>query len=158
MDKISIQQHDFDISTEIALAKNNDRSIGATVSFVGFVRDLEGEPITKMTLEHYPKMTEKALLSIINQAHKRWELGNVTVIHRIGDLQSNEQIVLVVTNSKHRKSAFESCAFIMDYLKTQAPFWKKEHTKDQSTWVDAKNSDNKQKDRWDNSISKNADN
>ncbi len=148
MDKIRIQKNDFDIGIEVALAKNNDSNIGATVSFVGFVRDLENTLIKKMTLEHYPKMTEKALSSIVNQAHERWELGNITVIHRIGDLCSNEQIVLVITNSKHRKSAFESCEFIMDYLKTQAPFWKKEYTKNKSMWVSVKDSDNKQKDRW----------
>ncbi|RUA06234.1 MAG: molybdopterin synthase catalytic subunit [Gammaproteobacteria bacterium] len=148
MDKIKIQQHDFDLSVEVALAKNNDSNIGASVSFIGFVRDLENTPITKMTLEHYPKMTEKALISIANQAHKRWKIGNITIIHRVGDLQSNDQIVLVVTSSKHRKSAFESCEFIMDYLKTQAPFWKKEHTNDSSYWVTSKSTDKDKSNRW----------
>jgi molybdopterin synthase catalytic subunit len=135
MDKIKIQQHDFDLSTEVSLTNNTDNSIGAVVSFVGLVRDLDNQSLKKMTLEHYPIMTEKALVSIANQAHDRWKLGNITIIHRIGDLHVNEQIVLVITNSKHRKSAFESCEFIMDYLKTQAPFWKKEHTTRSSHWV-----------------------
>ncbi|BAS68038.1 molybdenum cofactor biosynthesis protein MoaE [Bathymodiolus septemdierum thioautotrophic gill symbiont] len=148
MDKIKIQQHDFDLSVEVALAKNNDSNIGASVSFIGFVRDLENTPITKMTLEHYPKMTEKALISIANQAHKRWKIGNITIIHRVGDLQSNDQIVLVVTSSKHRKSAFESCEFIMDYLKTQAPFWKKEYGKNSSKWVESKATDQNKSNRW----------
>ncbi|MBW5291027.1 MAG: Molybdenum cofactor biosynthesis protein MoaE [Candidatus Ruthia sp. Asou_11_S2] len=148
MDKIIIQQQDFDLSTEIALVKNNDSDIGAVVSFVGFVRDLDDAPIQKMTLEHYPGMTEKALKSIVDQAKKRWSIGNIALIHRVGDLNINDQIVLVITNSKHRQSAFASCEFIMDYLKTQAPFWKKEHTQNKSKWVEAKNSDKSQKNRW----------
>ncbi|BBB22825.1 molybdenum cofactor biosynthesis protein E [Abyssogena phaseoliformis symbiont OG214] len=148
MDKIIIQQQDFDLSTEIALVKKNDSDIGAVVSFVGFVRDLDDATIQKMTLEHYPGMTEKALKSIVNQAKKRWSIGNIALIHRVGDLNINDQIVLVITSSKHRQSAFESCEFIMDYLKTQAPFWKKEHTQNKSKWVEAKNSDKSQKNRW----------
>jgi molybdopterin synthase catalytic subunit len=123
MDKIIIQPQDFDLTTEVNLTKSNDSNIGAVVSFIGTVRDLEDASIRKLTLEHYPQMTEKALISIANQAHERWQLGNITIIHRIGDLSVNDQIVLVITTSKHRKSAFESCEFIMDYLKTQAPFW-----------------------------------
>ena len=149
MDKIIIQPQDFDLTTEIDLAKSNDSNIGAVVSFVGTVRDLDKESITKMTLEHYPQMTEKALTSIANQAHDRWQLGNVTIIHRIGDLMVNDQIVLVITTSKHRKSAFESCEFIMDYLKTQAPFWKKEHTQSSSKWVESKTTDEDQTTSWD---------
>ncbi|BBB24154.1 molybdopterin synthase catalytic subunit [Isorropodon fossajaponicum endosymbiont JTNG4] len=148
MDKIIIQQQDFDLSTEIAVVKNNNSDIGAVVSFVGFVRDLDDAPIQKMTLEHYPGMTEKALKSIVDQAKKRWSIGNIALIHRVGDLDINDQIVLVITSSKHRQSAFESCEFIMDYLKTQAPFWKKEHTQNKSEWVEAKNSDKSQKNRW----------
>jgi molybdopterin synthase catalytic subunit len=112
------------------------------------VRDLIDEPITKMTLEHYPKMTEKALEKISEQAQSRWNIGNITIIHRVGDLAVNEQIVLVMTSSKHRKDAFASCEFIMDYLKTQAPFWKKEHTKNDSKWVEANQNDLKQSNRW----------
>ncbi|CAB5496420.1 molybdenum cofactor biosynthesis protein MoaE [Bathymodiolus thermophilus thioautotrophic gill symbiont] len=141
MDKISVQQEDFDLSIEVNLAREEDSGIGAVVSFVGTVRDLDGKPLSKMTLEHYPKMTEKALSAIVNQAHKRWILGNITVIHRVGDLPVNAQIVLVIATSKHRKSAFEACEFVMDYLKTQAPFWKKEHTKSGSHWVQAKTTD-----------------
>ncbi len=148
MDKIIIQQQDFDLTTEISLAKGNDSNIGAVVSFVGSVRDLDDESITKMTLEHYPKMTQKALVSIATQAHERWNIGNITIIHRVGDLLVNDQIVLVITTSKHRKSAFESCEFIMDYLKTQAPFWKKEHTQSASQWVKSKTTDKDQTDSW----------
>ena len=149
MDKIIIQPQDFDLTTEFNLTKGSDSNIGAVVSFVGTVRDLDNESITKMTLEHYPQMTEKALVSIANQAHQRWQLGNITIIHRIGDLSVNDQIVLVITTSKHRKSAFESCEFIMDYLKTQAPFWKKEHTQSSSKWVESKTTDEDQSDSWD---------
>ncbi|SFV85433.1 Molybdenum cofactor biosynthesis protein MoaE [hydrothermal vent metagenome] len=148
MDKIRIQQQDFDLTTEVALAKNADSNIGAAVSFVGFVRDLADVPIKKMTLEHYPQMTEKALLSIANQAHQRWELGNITIIHRVGDLPVNAQIVLVITNSKHRQSAFASCEFVMDYLKTQAPFWKKEYSENSSHWVASKATDADKTDNW----------
>jgi len=149
MDKIIIQQQDFDLTTEVNLTKGDDSNIGAVVSFVGTVRDLDNESITKMTLEHYPQMTEKALVSIANQAHERWHLGYITIIHRIGDLMVNDQIVLVITTSKHRKSAFESCEFIMDYLKIQAPFWKKEHTEDSSKWVESKTTDEDRSDSWD---------
>ncbi len=135
MNKIVIQPNNFDLSTEVMLARNNDTNIGAVVSFIGTVRDLSDEPISKMTLEHYPGMSEKALNDIANQAQQRWSLGNVTIIHRVGDLSANEQIVLVITTSKHRKSAFESCEFIMDYLKTKAPFWKKEYGKKTARWV-----------------------
>lgn len=135
MYKIQIQQHDFDLSTELGLVAKNANNIGATVSFVGFVRDLQDMPITQMTLEHYPKMTQKALISIADKAQKRWDLGNITIIHRIGDLKPNEQIVLVIASSAHRKSAFEACEFMIDYLKTDAPFWKKEHTQNSSQWV-----------------------
>lgn len=148
MDKIVIQEQDFDLTTEVGLARNNI-NIGAVVSFVGTVRDLDEESITKMTLEYYPKMTEKSLISIANQAHDRWKLGNITIIHRVGELKVNDQIVLVITTSKHRKSAFESCEFIMDYLKTQAPFWKKEHTQNSSQWVQSKITDKDQINSWD---------
>ncbi|SMN16213.1 Molybdenum cofactor biosynthesis protein MoaE [uncultured Candidatus Thioglobus sp.] len=148
MNRIIIQEQDFDLSTEVALARGTDSNIGAIVSFVGTVRDLENESIKKMTLEHYPNMTEKALESIVEKSQKRWPIRNTTVIHRIGDLAINDQIVLVITTSKHRKAAFESCEFIMDYLKTQAPFWKKEHTTSESKWVEVKDSDSHQIDKW----------
>ncbi len=148
MNKIIIQEEDFDLTSEVAKARANSTDIGAVVSFVGTVRDLDGESIQKMTLEHYPGMTEKALESIVSQASKRWEIGNTTIIHRVGDLDINDQIVLVITTSKHRQAAFESCEFIMDYLKTQAPFWKKEHTTNESKWVEAKDNDNDAASRW----------
>ena len=148
MNKIRVQQDDFDLSDEVAKVKNNNSDIGAVVSFVGTVRDLDDSPIEKMTLEHYPGMTEKALEEIAQQAQNRWPLGDVSIIHRVGDLAINEQIVLVVTTSKHRKAAFEACEFVMDYLKTQAPFWKKEHTTTGNHWVEAKDSDTDQAKRW----------
>ncbi len=148
MNKIRVQQDDFDLSDEVAKVKNNNSDIGAVVSFVGTVRDLDDSPIEKMTLEHYPGMTEKALEEIAQQAQNRWPLGDISIIHRVGDLAINEQIVLVITASKHRKAAFEACEFIMDYLKTQAPFWKKEHTTTGNHWVEAKDSDTDQAKRW----------
>ncbi len=148
MNKIVVQEQDFDLSTEVALARTNDTDIGAVVSFVGTVRDSDNESIVKMTLEHYPGMTEKALEKIANQAADRWPLGNTTIIHRVGELDINDQIVLVITTSKHRKAAFEACEFIMDFLKTQAPFWKKEHTNNKDTWVEAKDSDTQETGRW----------
>lgn len=148
MDKISIQQQDFDLSTEVALSKKNDVDVGAVVSFVGIVRDLDDKSLRKMSIEHYPKMTEKALISIANQAHQQWQLGDITIIHRVGDLPVSAQIVLIITTSKHRKSAFESCEFIIDYLKTQAPFWKQQHTKDSSQWVASKTTDKDRANSW----------
>jgi len=148
MNKIIVQTKDFDVSTEISQARENDPGIGAIVSFVGTVRDIDNETIDKMTLDYYPGMTEKALEAIVTEANQRWTLGNTTIIHRVGDLLINEQIVLVITTSKHRKSAFESCEFIMDYLKTKAPFWKKEYTPTQSNWVSAHSKDTDDADRW----------
>jgi molybdopterin synthase catalytic subunit len=148
MNKILIQKADFDLSTEVALARGTDSNIGAVVAFVGTVRDLENEAVKQLTLEHYPKMTEKTLNLIIKQAQDRWPISNTTIIHRVGDLAINDQIVLVITTSKHRKAAFESCEFIMDYLKTQAPFWKKEYTATSSKWVEAQNSDTQQTNKW----------
>ncbi len=150
MDKILVQEEDFDLSTEVALVQANNNNIGAVVSFVGLVRNLDDVPIQKMTLEHYPKMTEKSIRSIVEQAKRRWEIGNTTVIHRIGDLAVNAQIVVVVTSSKHRRDAFDACEFIMDYLKTQAPFWKKEVSKKGSSWVKAKDSDRDKVKRYQN--------
>jgi len=148
MNKIIVQEADFDLTTETNLARANDNDIGAVVSFVGTVRDLDNESINKMTLEHYPGMTEKSLEDIAIQAQDKWPIGNVTIIHRVGELDINSQIVLVITTSKHRKAAFEACEFIMDFLKTRAPFWKKEHTTTQEKWVEAKDSDKTQAKRW----------
>jgi len=148
MDKIVVQKEDFDLTTEVSHTRNNNPQIGAIVSFIGTVRDLHPGSISSMTLEHYPEMTEKSLKSIVTEARERWDLQNVTIIHRIGELKVNDQIVLVVTTSKHRQAAFESCYFIMDYLKTDAPFWKKESTKQKEEWVESRKSDDEQKKRW----------
>jgi len=148
MDKIVVQTEDFDLTTEVSHTRNNNPQVGAIVSFIGTVRDLHSGPISSMTLEHYPEMTEKSLKSIVIEARERWDLQNVTIIHRIGELKVNDQIVLVVTTSKHRQAAFESCYFIMDYLKTDAPFWKKESTEQKEEWVESRKSDNEQKKLW----------
>jgi len=148
MDKIVIQTEDFDLTTEVSHTRNNNPQIGAIVSFIGTVRDLHPGSISSMTLEHYPEMTEKSLKSIVTEARERWDLQNVTIIHRIGKLKVNDQIVLVVTTSEHRQAAFESCYFIMDYLTTDAPFWKKESTEQKEEWVESRESDDEQKKRW----------
>jgi len=148
MDKIVVQTEDFDLTTEVNQTRNNNPQVGAIVSFIGTVRDLHSSSISSMTLEHYPEMTEKSLKSIVTEARERWNLQNVTIIHRIGKLKVNDQIVLVVTTSKHRQAAFESCYFIMDYLKTDAPFWKKESTEQNEEWVESRKSDDEQKKRW----------
>jgi len=148
MDKIVVQTENFDLTTEVSYTRNNNPQVGAIVSCIGTVRDLHSSPISTMTLEHYPEMTEKSLKSIVTEARERWDLQNVTIIHRIGELKVNDQIVLVVTTSKHRQAAFESCYFIMDYLKTNAPFWKKESTKQKEEWVESRKNDDEQKKRW----------
>ena len=148
MDKIIIQHEDFDLTTEVALARASNSSIGAIVSFVGTVRDLDSKNLNTMTLEHYPGMTEKSLQSIAENAKIKWKLQSVTIIHRIGKLDINDQIVLVITASKHRQEAFESCNFIMDFLKTDAPFWKKETTTTAEKWVESRTQDIEKKKQW----------
>ena len=148
MDKIIVQTNGFDLTTEVNLAKANNSSVGAIVSFIGTVRDLRSKSLSSMTLEHYPGMTEKSLELIATKAREKWELQKITIIHRIGTLNVNAQIVLVITTSKHRQEAFDSCNFIIDYLKTDAPFWKKELTENNEGWVEARVSDKKQKKRW----------
>lgn len=149
---IRIQAEDFDVSTELKHLSANDKTVGALVSFVGLVRDInEGQSIQAMTLEHYPGMTEKALHEIVQAAQQRWPLQGVTIIHRIGDLLPSDQIVLVITASRHRHAAFESADFLMDFLKSKAPFWKKENTPEGSRWVDARESDEIALARWNNS-------
>lgn len=148
MDKIIVQSDDFDLTTEVALAKAGNSSIGAIVSFVGTVRDLQSKNLNTLTLEHYPGMTEKSLELIADIAKEKWELQSVTIIHRIGTLNLNDQIVLVITTSQNRQEAFDSCNFIMDFLKTDAPFWKKESTANNEEWVEARVKDEKQKNRW----------
>ena len=148
MDKVIVQAKDFDLTTEVNLARSKNPRIGAIVSFVGTVRDLQSETLKSLTLEHYPEMTEKSLESIVIKARSRWELENITIIHRIGKLLISDQIVLVIVTSKHRQEAFDSCNFIMDYLKTDAPFWKKESSDKKEKWVDSSLNDKKQKKRW----------
>lgn len=148
MDKVIVQAKDFDLTTEVNLARSKNPQIGAIVSFVGTVRDLQSETLKSLTLEHYPEMTEKSLESIVIKARSRWELENITIIHRVGKLLISDQIVLVIVSSKHRQEAFDSCNFIMDYLKTDAPFWKKESSDKEEKWVDSSSNDKKQKKRW----------
>lgn len=145
---ISVQTEDFSLSQEYEqLAAGSEA--GAIVTFIGKVRDFnQGDSVQGLSLEHYPGMTEKALTEIVEQAKGRWPLLQVKVIHRVGDLKLGDQIVFVGVSSAHRNAAFESCEFIMDYLKTKAPFWKKEQVNDSSRWVDARESDNKATDRW----------
>ncbi len=146
---IRIQENDFDVSTEIAALRKGDPRVGAVASFVGTVRDInDGSQVKGMTLEHYPGMTEKALEEIIAQAKSRWDIYNTLVIHRVGPLLPEDQIVLVVVTSAHRGEAFAACEFIMDYLKTAAPFWKKEDTPNGARWVDARVSDDAALERW----------
>ena len=150
MDKITVQKEDFDLSNEVKLARGNNSDTGAVVSFVGTVRDLEGTSLKSMTLEHYPEMTEKSLHEISTQARRRWDIQSITIIHRIGELKVSDQIVLVITTSKHRGDAFDSCHFIMDYLKTDAPFWKKESLENEDSWVESRKGDIDQKNHWNN--------
>ena len=145
---ISVQHDDFSVADEYAkLAEGNEA--GAVVTFIGKVRDFnQGDVVTGLSLEHYPGMTEKALQEIIVEARSRWSLLQTRVIHRVGDLELGDQIVFVGVTSAHRGAAFEACEFIMDYLKTKAPFWKKEQTPVESRWVDARETDNSAADRW----------
>lgn len=148
MDKIVIQTKDFDLTTEVELIKSAHSNTGAVVSFIGTVRDLASESLISLKIEHYPGMTEKSLTSIAQAAREKWELESITIIHRVGTLSIGDQIVLVITASKHRQEAFDSCNYIMDYLKTDAPFWKKEASDKEEKWVINRSSDEKQKNRW----------
>ncbi len=149
---VRIQREDFDISTEIAALRAARRDVGAVASFVGLVRDVnEGASVAGMTLEHYPGMTERSIQAIIDEAKSRWGIFEALVIHRIGELRPQDQIVLVIVTGSHRGDAFAACEFIMDYLKTQAPFWKKEQTPQGERWVEARDSDDKAAARWDKS-------
>jgi molybdopterin synthase catalytic subunit len=146
---IRVQQPPFDPGAELAGLKTGSAASGATVVFVGTVREVsEGRPIAAMTLEHYPAMTERALAEIEAEARRRWPLEEVLIIHRHGKLEPGEDIVLVITRSAHRQAAFEACAFIMDWLKTQAPFWKLESDATGERWVGARHSDEKAARRW----------
>ena len=139
--KISVQREDFDLSREVK-AISGDTRVGAVASFVGLVREVS------MSLEHYPGMTERAIAAIVEEAQGRWNVIDCTVIHRYGDLTPGEQIVLVAVASAHRGDAFAACEFVMDYLKTRAPFWKKEHRAEGAAWVEARSADDEKAERW----------
>lgn len=149
MIRVSVQEADFDTGAEIGRLEPASGSVGAVVSFTGVVRaQSEGEPLLALQLEHYPGMTERELTRIAGEASERWQLSAVTIIHRVGVLTPSAQIVLVVTASSHRQAAFDACAFVMDYLKTKAPFWKKETRASGAYWVDARSSDDEAAARW----------
>jgi molybdopterin synthase catalytic subunit len=146
---IRVQREDFDVGAELEALSRGKTTIGGITSFVGLVRDIAGgQQITAMTLEHYPAMTERELQAIADEAHRRWPLDAVLIIHRFGRLTPGERIVLVATASAHRAAAFESCHFLIDWLKTKAPFWKLEETPEGARWVDAEASDEAAAKRW----------
>ncbi|ABC31904.1 Molybdopterin converting factor, large subunit [Hahella chejuensis KCTC 2396] len=147
--RIDVTTDDFDLGEETRRLTDGDTAVGAVCSFVGLVRDFSDKPDVKgLYLEHYPAMTEKSLTKIAKEAFQRWDLNGVRVIHRVGELWAGDQIVLVVTASAHRGDAFAACEFIMDYLKVQAPFWKKELTAEGEHWVEAKESDQVRAGEW----------
>jgi molybdopterin synthase catalytic subunit len=147
--KIAVQKEDFDLGAEVKAIARNNAKIGAVASFIGLVRDInDGAKVGAMTLEHYPGMTEKALENILAEARSRWEVLDCTIIHRFGELKPTDQIVLVVVASGHRGDAFAACEFLMDYLKTKAPFWKKEQTPEGGRWVESRDSDDQAAERW----------
>ena len=146
---VRIQTQDFDAGAEIAALRRGNPKIGAVASFIGICRDAnDGDAVKKMTLEHYPGMTEKALEKIVAEAKQRWNVMDILVIHRVGELKPADQIVLVVVTGAHRGETFAACEFIMDYLKTRAPFWKKEETPQGARWVEARISDDEAAQRW----------
>ncbi len=146
---VRVQQADFDFGAEIAAFRAGDPRIGAVASFLGLVRDVNDDAaVREMTLEHYPGMTEKALEDIVAEAKTRWDIYDALVIHRVGPLKPTDQIVLVAVSGAHRGEAFAACEFIMDYLKTRAPFWKKEDTPQGGRWVDARETDDQAAQRW----------
>ena len=139
---VRVQTGDFDVGVEMTAMRHGNPKIGAIASFVGVVRDLnEGADVAEMTLEHYPGMTERALEKIVGEARARWDIYDALVVHRVGTLKPTDQIVLVVVAGAHRGEAFQACEFLMDYLKTRAPFWKKEKTPEGGRWVDARTAD-----------------
>jgi molybdopterin synthase catalytic subunit len=146
---VCIQQADFDLSQEVAALRDGDAGVGAVAAFVGTVRDRnDGSGVSSLELEHYPGMTERAIDAMIDEALRRFDIRAARVVHRVGLLAPTDQIVLVAVTSAHRGEAFKACEFLMDYLKTQAPFWKKETTPDGSRWVDARVSDDEALRRW----------
>ena len=147
--QVTVQQADFDLSAEVARLRAGNPGVGAVVAFVGTVRDMnEGANVAEMALEHYPGMTEQSLERIVDQACARWPLSGALVIHRVGPMRPLEQIVLVACGAAHRGEAFAACEFIIDYLKTDAPFWKKEQTPDGARWVDARVTDEAAMAKW----------
>ena len=149
MNQVRVQAEDFDVAAEVAQLRAGNAKVGGIVSFVGTVRDLnEGAAVAEMELEHYPGMTEQSIDTIIDQAMGRWPLFDARVIHRVGPLKPMEQIVLVLTTAAHRGEAFAACEFIIDYLKTEAPFWKKEQTPEGARWVDARVTDEAALAKW----------
>ena len=146
---VRVQAEDFDAGVEMARLRAADPGVGAVAAFVGIVRDLNDDAsVSSLTLEHYPGMTEKALEAIVSEARERFDIRDALVVHRIGTLAPTDQIVLVVVTSAHRGDAFDACRFLMDYLKTRAPFWKKESTPDGERWVEARASDDNAAARW----------
>lgn len=146
---VSVQEADFDVGVEIAALSSGSKDIGAVASFVGLVRDANGgSGVSAMTLEHYPGMTEQALEAIVAEAQQRWPLNAVRVIHRYGRLLPGDRIVFVAVAGAHRGEAFAACEFVMDYLKTRAPFWKREETPEGARWVDARETDDSAAARW----------
>lgn len=147
--QITVTEADFDIGQAYLALNENDNSVGGVALFSGRVRDFnDGRDVTGLTLEHYPGMTERQLERIVAQARERWSLGRVLVHHRVGALALGDNIVLVGVTSQHRQAAFDACQFIMDYLKTEAPFWKKERTQDAEVWVEARDSDQVARAKW----------
>jgi len=147
--RVRVQTEDFDAAREIAALRAGDARVGAVAAFIGLVRDInEAAAVKTLTLEHYPGMTEKALAAIVDEAKSRWDSYDALVVHRISELKPTDQIVLVAVTSAHRGDAFAACEFIMDYLKTRAPFWKKEHTPAGERWVEARTSDDEKAARW----------
>ena len=147
--RVSIQTEDFDLSAEVARLRADEKGVGAVCTFVGTVRDRnDGQSVSTMELEHYPGMTEKAIEQMIDEAFTRFDIFGARVIHRVGLLQPLDQIVLVAVTSAHRGESFQACEFLMDYLKTPAPFWKKEQTPEGARWVDARVSDDAALAKW----------
>jgi molybdopterin synthase catalytic subunit len=146
---VRVQQSDFDVGAELAALRGANPRVGAIASFVGVARDLnDGREVVELTLEHYPGMTERALEEIVAQARQRWDIIDALVVHRIGAIAPLEQIVLVAVTSMHRHDAFEACRFLIDYLKTDAPFWKKERTPQGQHWVEARATDEQARQSW----------
>ena len=149
MSSVRVQTEDFDVSAEMLTLRKRNPKIGAVASFVGVVRDLnDGDSVSTLTLEHYPGMTEKSLEAIVQQAKERWDIYDALIVHRVGTMRPLDQIVLVIVTSAHRGESCQACEFLMDFLKTRAPFWKKEVTPEGERWVDARSSDDVAAKRW----------